>query len=494
MAKGNGLGLGLCRDRKVDPRRQRIYMLRNGYAHAVQPVEAFAPQPIVPPDLSGPPVVSIASAIDPNYRAMLAIIEDAREKALATPRVDMPGAQVTAGECRLFNPPPLPEVAPPLEAAMDDDGLVHLRWEGSARTIGLEAEVHRAGRENFQPTEKTRLTRTALFQFTDRSASTGKQVYALVSVSGQKRSRPTYTAVFVPPPSPPAAPTGLRAVPASGAVRLAWQASRRPLQGYHVYRAKAGSKDPVKITEEPVREASYVDAGVEIQVPYTYAVRAVSLRGKESEPTPPLTASATVIKEPVFVPLLQSNPVGQLYGEQTVPGKLHGPARCIGGVLDLQRGGHLAFPHHSHFDLGVPMSLECWVFFQEPGEMPVIVSCGSWKQAGWFLQRLGNGFRWHLGGIDCDGGRPAVGKWIHVVGTYDGRVLRLFQDGAKVAEVAGRVNPVIWPGELHVGQYSAGPIPAYQVTGRITGVKLYHRPLDATEAKVAAAAPPPAVP
>jgi hypothetical protein len=266
------------------------------------------------------------------------------------------------------------------------------------------------------------------------------------------------------------------------------------LQGYHVYRAKAGSKDPVKITEEPVREASYVDAGVEIQVPYTYAVRAVSLRGKESEPTPPLTASATVIKEPVFVPLLQSNPVGQLYGEQTVPGKLHGPARCIGGVLDLQRGGHLAFPHHSHFDLGVPMSLECWVFFQEPGEMPVIVSCGSWKQAGWFLQRLGNGFRWHLGGIDCDGGRPAVGKWIHVVGTYDGRVLRLFQDGAKVAEVAGRVNPVIWPGELHVGQYSAGPIPAYQVTGRITGVKLYHRPLDATEAKVAAAAPPPAVP
>ncbi len=490
MAKGDGLGLGLCRDRKVDPRQQRVHMLRNGYAHAVQPVEAFAPQPIVPPDLSGQPAVSFASAGDSHYQAMLAIIGDAREKALATPRVDMPGAEVTAGECRLFNPPPLPEVAPPPEAALDEDGLVHLRWEGSARTIGLEAEVHRASQEGFQPSEKTLLTRTALFQYIDRSAQTGKQHYALVLVSGQKRSRPAYTAVSVPPPSPPATPTGLRAVPASGAIRLAWQAPRRALSGYHVYRAKAGAKEWVKITEEPVREASYTDAGVEIQVPYSYAVRAVSLRGAESEPTPPLTASAIVIKEPVFVPLFQSNLGGQLYGEKTLPGKLHGGARCDGGVLDLLRGGHATFPHHSHFDLGVPMSLECRVFFQEPGQMPVIVSCGSWKQAGWLLQRLGGTFRWHVGGIDCDGGRPVVGKWIHLVGTYDGRTVRLFQDGAKVAEASGRANTVIWPGELHVGQYSAQPGPEYQVTGRIVGVKLYHRPLEAAEAAAAASRDP----
>lgn len=491
MAKGDGLGLGLCRNRKVDPRRQRIRLLVNGYAHAVQPVDAFAPQPIITPDLSGQPVVSFASANDPNYQAMLAILGDARETALATPRVDMPGAQVLAGTCRTFNPPPLPEVATPLAATLNEDGLVHLRTERSARTIGLEAEFHRSEQEVFQPTEKTLLERTALFHHTDHSARTGKQCYALVLVSGQQRSLPLYATVTVPPPSPPSSPTGLKAVPASGAIRLAWQTPRRALAGYHVYRAKAGAQQWVKITEEPVRETSYTDAGVEIQVPYSYAVRAISLRGAESEPTPPLTASATIIKEPVFVPLFQGKPGGQLYGEKTLPGKLHGSARCDGGVLDLQRGGHLTFPHHTHFDLGVPMSLECRVFFQEPGEMPVIVSCGSWKQAGWFLQRLGNIFRWHMGGIDCDGGRPAVGKWIHLVGTYDGRVLRLFQDGAKVAEVAGRINPVVWPCELHLGQYSAQPSPPYQVTGRITGVKLYHRPLDAAEAAAAAAVPPP---
>jgi hypothetical protein len=246
------------------------------------------------------------------------------------------------------------------------------------------------------------------------------------------------------------------------------------LLGYHVYRAKARAKDSVKITGEPLRQTSYTDAGVEIQVPYSYVVRAVGLRGMESDPTPPVTASAIVIKEPVFVPQFQGN-----------LGKLHDGASCEGGVLDLRRGGFATFPHHGHFDLGQPVSLECRVFFQEAGQIPVIVSCGSWKQAGWFLQRLGNTFRWHVGGIDCDGGRPAEGKWIHLVGTYDGRTARLFQDGAKVAETSGKASTVLWPGELHVGQYSAGPGPQYQVTGRIAGVKLYHRPLEAAEVAAA---------
>ena len=50
-----------------------------------------------------------------------------------------------------------------------------------------------------------------------------------------------------------------------------------------------------------------------------------------------------------------------------------------------------------------------------------------------------------------------------------------------MAERAASVNASLWPGELHVGQYSGGPAADYQVTGRITGVKIYHRPLDAQE-------------
>ena len=86
-----------------------------------------------------------------------------------------------------------------------------------------------------------------------------------------------------------------------------------------------------------------------------------------------------------------------------------------------------------------------------------------------------------MGGIDCDGGRPAEARWFHLVATYDGRTARLFENGKLVAEKAGTANPAPWPGDLHVGQYSGQPGPEFQSTGRITGVKIYHRPLDAAE-------------
>jgi len=61
------------------------------------------------------------------------------------------------------------------------------------------------------------------------------------------------------------------------------------------------------------------------------------------------------------------------------------------------------------------------------------------------------------------------------------QTVSLYEDGVQVAQRAASVNPSAWPGELHVGQYSGGPAADYQVTGRITGLKIYHRPLDANE-------------
>ncbi|MCR4413806.1 MAG: hypothetical protein NUV77_15405, partial [Thermoguttaceae bacterium] len=292
-AGAEGFGLGLCRQRKVDPRRQRIHLLWNGYAHAVQPPEAFAKHPVLPPDPSGTPAVSFASTADPHYQAMLAMIREVRDRTLASPRIDMPGAERIAGQCRQFIPPPLPEVAPTLQAAIGDDSVVHLAWERSARTIGLEAELHRSDRPGFTPDEKTLLVRTALGRHTDPSAPAGTQHYALVMVSGDTRSKPAYVAVTVPLPPPPPAPTGLRALGASGAVRLAWHAPRPGLTGYHVYRGKPGTAELEKLTNEPVRQTAFADATAEAGVAYTYAVRSVSLRGIESGPTPPVTATAT---------------------------------------------------------------------------------------------------------------------------------------------------------------------------------------------------------
>ena len=483
-----GFGLGLCRDRKVDP-RPRVQLLVNGYAHAVQPVEAFAPKPVSPSDTSGSPVVSFASTQDKHYQAMLEIIRSGRDKALTMPRVDMPGAEVVAGECRMFLPPLLPDTPVPLEATLSEDGVVQLAWERSARTIGLEAEVHRSTKKNFKPDDKTFVAATELFSFTDASAPEGRQHYALVLVSGKERSQPVYATVAVPKPRAPQKPAEVKATPGAGSVRLRWEAPAGRALSYLVYRAKAGTQQFEQLTPEPIRAMWFTDGSAEPDVEYAYAVRAVSVRGVESELSPPVHAAAKLVKGPVFAASFDQAPRGRV-SDGEAAGRAHGKARCSDGTLHLTEGGHVTFAHREEFDLAQPLTVECWVRFEQSGEMPVLVSCGAWQQAGWFLQRLGGNFRWHLGGIDCDGGKPAVGQWIHLLATIDGQTARLFQDGLQVAEKSGNVNTAPWPGELYIGQYSAAPGPAYQVRGQIAGVKIYHRALTAEDAARAAEARP----
>lgn len=487
LAKGApGLGLGFCRDRKVDPRRQRIHLLWKGYAHAVQPPEAFPKQPPLPPDRSGEPVVSFASPADAHYRAMLGIISDAREKTLANPRIDMPGAMVAPGACRMFSPPPLLKAAPDPVAAADRDAVVHVSWERSARTIGLETEVHRGAEEHFTPNQSTLLVRTPLGRYLDSEAPSGTQHYALVLVSGDQRSKPSYTTVSVPQPEPPPAPTDLAVVPGSGAIRLEWRSPLNPVPGYHIYRGKAGAGQLEKVTAAPVPVSAWSDMAVELQVPYTYVVRSVSRKGIESEPSASIEASASLIHEPMFEVKFDQGAQASLHGGQSLAGKLHKPAKAAGGVLELSGGGHVTFSHLGHFDLGQPLSIECRVRFDAPGTMPVVLSCGAWRQAGWFLQKIGGGWRWHVGGVDCDGGRPGIGRWLHVVATFDGRTARLYQDGVEVAAKSGAFVTTPWPGDLCVGQYGAQPGPEYQVAGGIRDVKLYHRALDLDEIEAAA--------
>lgn len=489
LPKGSdGFGLGLCRERKVDAARQRIHLLWKGYAHAVQPPEAFERHEFVPYDPGGTSVAPLASTADPNYQAMLTLIAQGRDKALANPRVDMPGAEVLPGACRQFLPPPLPDPLPPPTAALGPDAVVELAWERSARTIGLEFEIHRSDKENFTPDAKTFLQATTLYNYVDRLPPAGRLYYAIVFVSGKERSRPTYAAVDVSPPPPPAAPTALKALPGSCAVRLAWQGPR-PGLSYNVYRAKEGVAEFAKLNSTPVRQSAYSDATAANGVPYRYVVRAVSLRGAESGPSEPVVASATIIEQPVFSVPFAQDAKAVLLGGQTVEGNLVG-TQVAAGSLDLGKGGHAAFAHRGEFDLAQPLSLELWLRSEAGGSMPVCVSCGVWNQAGWFLQRIGAGWRWHVGGVDCDGGKPADGRWTHLVGIYDGQTLRLYQDGALVAEQVGAMSTAAFAGELLIGQYSGSPGEPYQVRGRIAGVKLYHRALSADEIARAAKQPP----
>ena len=473
-AKGSP-GLAWCRPRKA---QQGLAVVKNDL-----PPDVFHPPSWPKRDPDGQPVISFASTEDPHYRKMLATIEDARRRALTRPRVDMPGARIVSGQCRLQAPMPLPESIGPLSATLIDGECVRLQWPQTAETIGLEFELHRAATADFAPNERTRIARVTGFRFLDVAAPSGVQHYALVPCSGDERGEPVRAAVTMPPASTPAAPTGLTATAGPLQVALQWLPVAQMPGRYHVYRARAGSTEYRQITGEPIAEATYCDTDVAVGVEHVYTVRAVSRRGILSEATTPASAAAKAVRrEPIFSLNLSRDVAAAVSSGGPVKGKLHGGAKVAGGVLDLRQGGHVTFAHRGEFDAGPQFSLSLWVYLDKPTQMPVAVSCGRWQGSGWFLQQFGGGWRWYVGGAGCDGGKSTPGRWTHLAATFDGRVARLYQDGKQVGSQTCRPANATWPGPLFVGQYGPSPGPQYQVAGRIADVKLYRRALSAGEA------------
>ena len=185
-------------------------------------------------------------------------------------------------------------------------------------------------------------------------------------------------------------------------------------------------------------------------------------------------------KKPVFEAPLKRGVKATLLDGEPIKCNVHGKAKFSEGSLDLRAGGHVSYDHKDVFDLSDRLSVSLRVKFGKPGDMPVVLCCGRWKEQGWFLQKLGNVWRWHVGGVDCDGGSPAVGQWIHIAATFDGQQARLFQNGVEVASKP--CNPTRTPhaGPLIVGQYDA-PSDPYQVFGRVADVKIYQRALSPQE-------------
>jgi hypothetical protein len=244
---------------------------------------------------------------------------------------------------------------------------------------------------------------------------------------------------------------------------------------YDVYRATGAQGKFTRLNSQPVATPFFTDAEITGQMSYRYAVRAVSRVGLESR----LTTSAAVTalpesREPVFTVDFTDVPVGRLAKGSSVDGKLHANAKADEGCLDLRGGGHATFPHQAEFDIAPRFTIECRVNLEAAGESPVVLSCGQYDGAGWFLQRFGQGWRWHVGGTSCDGGTPALNRWVHLRATFDGRRARIFQDGVEVASARCAPNRARWDGSLFVGQYSASPGPNFQVKGRIADVRIYH--------------------
>jgi len=84
---------------------------------------------------------------------------------------------------------------------------------------------------------------------------------------------------------PPAAPKGLTAVSTGGAIHLIWEANAETdLAGYYVLRAQLPDTHLVRVTKDPIQEATFLD-NVQPGVRFAYAVVAVDKEGNSSAPS-----------------------------------------------------------------------------------------------------------------------------------------------------------------------------------------------------------------
>jgi HEAT repeat protein len=197
-AGAEGYGLGLCRDRPVDPTRQRLRQLVDGYAHAVKPVESFTRRTFPRPDSARSAAISFFSNRDEAYQSLLAIIGEGRRLALAEARVDMPGARIIPGASRQPFKTVLPERLPALRAAVAADGVL-LSWDRRADLAGLTFELHRGEKPDFIPDDASRLAALTRSDYLDPIARCGTWHYALVCVADDQRSPPVRATATVNP-------------------------------------------------------------------------------------------------------------------------------------------------------------------------------------------------------------------------------------------------------------------------------------------------------
>ncbi len=75
----------------------------------------------------------------------------------------------------------------------------------------------------------------------------------------------------------------------------------------------------------------------------------------------------------------------------------------------------------------------------------------------------------------------STGVWTHVVGTYDGSVIRIYKDGILAASTSNTNGITYAGGNVGIGDSAQGPDPSTKFTGLIDDVRIYNRALSASE-------------
>jgi hypothetical protein len=366
---------------------------------------------------------------------------------------------------------PAPAVAGPisnLTAQVGSDYEVALRWTPPEGCAGCAITRKVEGKPDVT-------LRTRLAEFIDVYPVAGAMVhYTVAAVDDQgKPGTPATAEARIAAQNPPPKAEGLAAVAGPGNARLTWKPIAQKLAGYQLLRRRAGG-EPQPVTPAPLQETTILDVGLDWDADYAYQVRAVDRAGQFGELSTPVVVRPTPRQRgPVFHAAFEgTGDAGRIKAQPG--GSVRYAPGVLGQALDSRHAGYFVYPHQKDFELDGQFAVECWFNAEQLGPMPVLASCGEYAKHGWFVQIIGGGIRFSLGGTDVLDAYPVTaGKWHHLVCTYDTRVMRVYMDGKEVAaRPAPNVDFTPWTGPMYVAHYHHLS-PEFQFRGLLDELKLY---------------------
>lgn len=368
--------------------------------------------------------------------------------------------------------PPAGKPLPPgrVRARQLDYGGVEVTWEPSP-SPGVAYRVVRRARDGAEVV----IALTFDTWLEDCAPPAGEQEYVVTPLwLGGATGQPAAVRLTVEARKP-AAPAQWKALPGPRRVVVELPGGTLGVREWRAYLRLAGEADwravgefPAGYIGAPTRTALLAAGGRAVEV----TVAGVGVGGVEGDWAAPVTVT----------PLDETpQPVLVFAGDKrALPenAQLRGNARFVddpdrGRVLEFDGGWvELALPE----DLRSPAGLTVALWLKPApwaGRMPVIVSHGTWRQDGFFLQILGGNFRWHKApATDCDGGAAAVGQWQHVIAVWDGAESRTYLNGALVARAPSDPRFLAVGAPLYVGRYIFDQ-DVYYFRGRVADVRIY---------------------
>ena len=195
-------------------------------------------------------------------------------------------AQVNGIEIGLGNVS-VPVAPSGLAASSSSDSEIDLSWSASS-TSGVVYELFRSTTPGFQPSPSNLATTTSATSFTDTGLAASTTYYYVVEASdsiltslpSNQASAATESAP-TPPPTTPAAPTGLGATAVSSReIDLLWTGSSTPSVQYQVYRSTTpGFSPPAGNLVTTTTATGYADTGLDGATSYYYVVEAFNDNG-----------------------------------------------------------------------------------------------------------------------------------------------------------------------------------------------------------------------